>query len=157
TDGGFPLHFYAQLQRSRRIVDSSRFVADAAADRLPRLAYLWHPTSLDEHPPASISVGMDAVWQAVDAVVQAGGWQETVCLLTWDDWGGFDDHVRPPVTEYTPDNVQLAYGPRVPLLVFGGQVKPGIDSRWCSHVSITKTVLQLLGLPKLGVPRVDSD
>ena len=61
------------------------------------------------------------------------------------------------MTEYTPDNVQLAFGPRVPLLMFGGPVKAGIDSRWCSHVSIPKTVIQLLGLPNLGVARVDQD
>ena len=41
--------------------------------------------------------------------------------------------------------------------MFGGAVKPGIDSRWCSHVSIPKTAMQLLGLPALGVPRLDSD
>jgi hypothetical protein len=78
-------------------------------------------------------------------------------MLTWDDWGGYDDHVKAPVLEYTPDNVQLALGPRVPLLIFGGPVKPGIDSRWCSHVSIPKTAIQLLGLPALGVPRLDDD
>jgi hypothetical protein len=65
--------------------------------------------------------------------------------------------VRPPALEYTPDNVQLAYGPRVPLLVFGGLVKPRIDSRWCGHASIPKTAIDLLGLPALGVPRVDQD
>jgi hypothetical protein len=54
-----------------------------------------------------------------------------------------------------PDGVQIAYGPRVPLLMFGGPVTAGIDSRWNSHVSIPKTVLDLLGLPPLGVPRVD--
>ena len=69
-----------------------------------------------------------------------------VFMLTHDDWGGYDDHVRPPATEYTPDNVQLALGPRVPLLLFGGRVKRGIDSRWCSHASIAKTAMQLLGL-----------
>jgi hypothetical protein len=100
---------------------------------------------------------MGAIWQAVDAVVAAGLWPSTVFLLTWDDWGGWDDHVKTPATEYTPDNVQLAYGPRVPLLVFGGHVKPGIDSRWCSHVSIPKTAIDLLGLPPLGVPRLDQD
>ena len=73
-------------------------------------------------------------------------------MLTWDDWGGYDDHVKTPALEYTPDNVQLALGPRVPLLMFGGPVKPGIDSRWCSHVSIPKTAIDLLGLPALGVP-----
>ena len=78
-------------------------------------------------------------------------------MLTWDDWGGYDDHVKTPVLEYTPDNVQLALGPRVPLLMFGGPVKPGIDSRWCSHVSLPKTAMQLLGLPALGVPRLDDD
>jgi hypothetical protein len=36
-------------------------------------------------------------------------------------------------------------------------VKPGIDSRWCSHVSIPKTAMQLLGLPALGVARLDDD
>ena len=65
--------------------------------------------------------------------------------------------MKTPVLEYTPDNVQLAFGPRVPLLMFGGQVKPGIDSRWCSHVSIPKTAMQLLGLPALGVARLDGD
>ncbi|WP_445187292.1 alkaline phosphatase family protein [Pseudonocardia sp. Cha107L01] len=79
----------------------------------------------------------------------------TVFRLTWDDWGGFDDHVVTPNVEHTPDGVQLAYGPRVPLLMFGGRVKVGIDSRWSSHVSIGKTVLDLLGLPPLGVPRLD--
>ncbi|WP_286157068.1 alkaline phosphatase family protein [Streptomyces sp. AA4] len=76
---------------------------------------------------------------------------------TWDDWGGFDDHVATPNVEITPDGVQLAYGPRVPLLMFGGRVKPGIDHRWSWHPSIPKTVIDLLKLPKLGVPRVDGD
>ena len=49
------------------------------------------------------------------------------------------------------------YGPRVPLLMFGGRVRKRIDSRWCSHVSIPRTALQLLGLPPSGVPRLDAD
>jgi len=51
--------------------------------------------------------------------VKAGQWDDTVVLLTWDDWGGWDDHVATPNVEHTPDGVQLAYGPRVPLLMFG--------------------------------------
>ena len=41
--------------------------------------------------------------------------------------------------------------------MFGGAVPPAVDSRWCSHASVPKTALQLLGLPALGVPRVDDD
>ena len=154
---GYPLQFYAQLHQSPHIVPSAQFVADAEAGTLPPLCLMWHDAPLDEHPPADVSRGMHAIWQAVDALVRSGGWQETVFLLTWDDWGGYDDHVATPVVEYTRDNVQLAYGPRVPLLMFGGHVRGGIDGRWCSHVSIPKTAMQLLGLPGLGVPRLDTD
>ena len=153
----YPVAFYTQLKGSPNVVSSSQFIADAKAGKLPALVLLWHNSPYDEHPPANVTEGMDRIWQSVDAVVQGGGWDQTVFMLTWDDWGGYDDHVKTPVLEYTPDNVQLALGPRVPLLMFGGQVNPGIDSRWCSHVSIPKTAMQLLGLPALGVPRLDDD
>jgi hypothetical protein len=153
----YPVEFYSQLKGSANVVSSSHFMADAKAGQLPSLVFLWHNSPYDEHPPANVTEGMDTIWQSVDAAVQGGSWADTVFMLTWDDWGGYDDHVRTPVREYTPDNVQLALGPRVPLLMFGGPVKPGIDSRWCSHVSIPKTAMQLLGLPPLGVPRLDQD
>ena len=155
--GGYPVGFYTQLKGSPNVVPSSQFIADASAGTLPQLAMVWHDSPLDEHPAADVSLGMTAVWQAVDAVVQAGLWDSTVFLQTWDDWGGYDDHVATPNVEHTPDGVQLAYGPRVPLLVYGAHVTPGIDNRWCSHVTLPKTALQLLGLPALGVPRLDQD
>ena len=153
----YPFIFYKELNGSPDIVPSAQFVQDAQRNALPPLVFMYHDSPLDEHPPADVSVGMKSIWQAVDAVVQAGAWDETVFMLTWDDWGGYDDHVATPAVEYTPDNVQLAYGPRVPLLLFGGCVGPKIDSRWCSHVSVPRTALQLLGLPPLGVPRLDND
>jgi hypothetical protein len=151
----YPVAFYTQLKGSANVVSTAQFLSDTRAGSLPALVMLWHNSPLDEHPTADVTQGMDAIWQAVDAVVRSGGWDETVFMLTWDDWGGYDDHVKTPVLEYTPDNVQLAYGPRIPLLIFGGQVKSGIDSRWCGHASIPKTAIDLLGLPSLGVPRVD--
>jgi len=152
---GYPVNFYQQLKGSPDIVGSDQIVADAGAGDLPDLAMVWHDAPYDEHPVADVKLGQDKVWAAVDAVVRAGKWAETVFLLTWDDWGGFDDHVATPNLEHTPDGVQLAYGPRVPLLMFGGPVRAGIDSRWNGHTSIGKTVLDLLGLPPLGVPRLD--
>lgn len=153
----YPVSFYEQLKGSPNLVSNQKFIADAAAGNLPDLVYVWHNSGGDEHAPADIRIGMKLIWQCVDAVVKGGGWEDTVFMLTWDDWGGFDDHVATPVTEYTPDNVQLAYGPRIPLLMFGGHVKPGIDSRWSSHVAVPRTAIQLLGLPNLGVPRLDND
>jgi hypothetical protein len=149
----YPVAFYQQLKGSPNIVRSDQIVPDAA--NLPRLSMVWHDSPFDEHPVADVAKGQDKIWHAVDAIVSAGLWDSTVFLLTWDDWGGFDDHVVTPNLEHTPDGVQLAFGPRVPLLMFGGRVRAGIDSRWSSHVSIGKTVLDLLGLPPLGVPRLD--
>lgn len=150
---GYPVSFYAQLAGSPNVIKRGDLSADAAD--LPTLSMVWHDSPFDEHPPADVTQGQDAVWRAVDAVVRAGHWDDTVFLLTWDDWGGWDDHVSTPNLEHTPDGVQLAYGPRVPLLMFGGRVAAGVDSRWSSHVSIGRTVLDLLGLPPLGVARLD--
>jgi hypothetical protein len=154
---GYPVQFYAQLKGSPNIARSAQFAADAARKALPALSMIWHDSPDDEHPPANVTIGQNAVWQAIDAVVKAGLWNSTVFMLTWDDWGGYDDHVATPNVETDLQGVQLAYGPRVPLLMFGGRVKPGIDHRWSSHVTIPKTALQLLGLPPLGVPRVDDN
>src|SRR3954468_23513391 len=154
---GYPVNFYTQLRGSPNIVPTRRLVADAAAGDLPALVYVWHAGAQNEHPPADVTRGVQAVWEAVDAVVRGGGWEQTVFVLTYDDWGGYDDHSWTPATEYTPDNVQLAFGPRVPLIMFGAHVRPGIDRRWCSSASVPKTALQLLGLPALGVRRVDGN
>src|SRR4051794_21894163 len=150
---GYPVEFYTQLKGARNIVRSDPIVHDAAA--LPALSMVWHDSPYDEHPVADVTLGQSKVWQAVSAIVAAGHWNDTVFMLTWDDWGGFDDHQATPNVEHTPDGVQLAYGPRVPLIMFGGRVATRIDARWSSHVSIGRTVLDLLGLPPLGVPRLD--
>jgi hypothetical protein len=154
---GYPTRFYSQLRGSPHVVATRRFVRDAANGDLPPLVYVWHHNNDSEHPPQDVRRGMDAVWRAVDAVVRGGGWEETVFVLAYDDWGGYDDHAWTPATEYTPDNVQLAFGPRVPLIIFGGAVPSRIDHRWCSQASVLKTVMQLLGLPAIGVRRVDRD
>jgi Phosphoesterase family len=152
-ESSYPVAFYEQLKGSPNITRSDQIVADAA--QLPNLSMLWHDSPFDEHPVADVTLGHDKIWQAVSAIVAAGLWDDTVFMLTWDDWGGFDDQVVTPNVEHTPDGVQLAYGPRVPLLMFGGRVRGGIDSRWTSHVSVGKTALDLLGLPPLGVARLD--
>ena len=153
----YPVRFYTQLTGSPDVVATSRFVSDAETGALPPLVYVWHTTAQTEHPPHDVTTGMRAIWECVDAVVRGGGWQDTVFMLTYDDWGGYDDHSSTPAVEYTPDNVQLAFGPRVPLIMFGGKVRGGIDHRWSSSVSVTKTAMQVLGLPALGVARLDRD
>jgi hypothetical protein len=111
--------------------------------------------------PQYVTEGQNLTWQRVNAVVKAGGWPETVFILTWDDWGGYADHVSTPNSETVvdalhPAGFQLIGGSRIPMLMFGGQVRQGIEVNWHSHAVIPKTVIDLFGLAPFGVARVDS-
>jgi hypothetical protein len=149
-----------------RVHGPGSFVTLAHAGTLPDLCYVWSPTGYDEHPPSTpntpdyVTNGQNLVWREIDAVVAAGGWADTVFILTWDDWGGYADHITTPSIESLPDALhpdgyQAIGGSRIPLIVFGGTVVQGIETEWHSHASIAKTVIDVLDLPPLGVPRVD--
>jgi phospholipase C len=122
------------------------FLALAKSGQLPRMVYAWAPAGADEHPPQKsdpqyIERGQQAVWDRVHAVVQAGEWANTVFILTWDDWGGYADHLATPDSEREADALhpagfQIIGGARIPLIMFGGGVKQGIDNTWHSHASI---------------------
>jgi hypothetical protein len=73
-------------------------------------------------------------------------------MLSWDHGDDWDDHLATPKVAHRSDAMQCARGPQVPLLMFGGPVAAVSDSRWHSHVAITRILLQLLGLPALGCP-----
>lgn len=167
---GYPTKFYDELHTTtaaKHIHTAADFLTMAAAGTLPELVYAWSPAGYDEHPPRSnsdpgyVAHGQGLIWQRVDAVVKAGQWQNTVFILTWDDWGGYADHLATPESEVVPDALhphgfQVIGGSRIPLVMFGGWVQQGIENAWHSHASIPKTIIELFGLPKIGIPRVDT-
>jgi Phosphoesterase family len=171
----YPVMFYKELAdpTSRKSIYTStqpsddKFTAMAVAQSLPDFSLVWSPAGYDEHAPDQtanpqyVTKGQNLTWQRVDAVVKAGGWANTVFILTWDDWGGYADHVSTPNAETVidalhPAGFQLIGGSRIPMLMFGGQVRQGIDTNWHSHAVIPKTVIDLLGLRPFGIPRVDT-
>lgn len=166
--GGYPTEFYTSLTQApgnENVLPPSQFIPMAKGGTLPQICYVWSPSGYDEHPPAVsapdyISKGQDLVWQRVQAVIDGGGWEDTTFILTWDDWGGYADSVPTPDVETVPDALhpdgfQVIGGSRIPLLMFGGRVGQAVDPEWHSHASIPKTIIDLLGLPPMGVPRVD--
>jgi phospholipase C len=72
-----------------------------------------------EHPPADSARGMWYVTNLVNAIMQSEAWNETVIIVTWDDYGGFHDHVFPPAVD------EFGYGPRVPALIISPYARPG--------------------------------
>jgi hypothetical protein len=166
---GYPTKFYTSLTvapGNGNVHPPSQFIPMAKGGTLPPVCYVWSPSGYDEHPPAVsdptyVTKGQDLVWQRVQAVIDGGGWPDTTFILTWDDWGGYADTVPTPAVETVPDAIHpngyaAIGGSRIPLLMFGGKVQAGIDSLWHSHASIPKTIIELLGLPPMGVPRVDT-
>jgi hypothetical protein len=171
----YPLNYYVELGDAASLAHtftstdpaSDRFIAMATQRALPDFCLVWSPPGYDEHPPDSapdpnyVKKGHDLTWARVDAVVRAGDWLDTVFILTWDDWGGYADHVSTPnaetvIDDLHPNGFQVIGGSRIPLIMFGGHIKQGIESEWHSHASLPKTVIDLLQLPKFGVPRVDT-
>ncbi|HEY6794512.1 MAG TPA: alkaline phosphatase family protein, partial [Kineosporiaceae bacterium] len=166
---GYPTKYYASLNAAPatdNVHPPSQFIPMAKAGTLPQVCYVWSPAGYDEHPPATsnpsyVTNGHDLIWQRVQAVIDGGGWPDTTFILTWDDWGGYADGVPTPTAETAvdslhPNGFQVIGGSRIPLIMFGGRVRQGIDERWHSHASIPKTISDLLGLPAIGIPRVDT-
>jgi phospholipase C len=95
------------------------FYAQAKAGELPAVSWVVPPGEVSEHPPAPVSFGQSYVTSLVDAVMQSPDWSSTAIFLSWDDWGGFYDHVAPPSVD------QNGYGLRVPGLVISPYARQG--------------------------------
>jgi phospholipase C len=97
---------------------------DAAAQgTLPSVSWITPGRGgISEHPGTGgpISAGMAYVTKLVNAAMQGPDWDSTAIFLTWDDWGGFYDHLTPPVVDVN------GYGIRVPGIVISPWVKQGL-------------------------------
>ncbi len=137
------------------------FAIDAQAGKLPAVSWLYADQALSEHPAdtaaeksagnGNVTKGMQWTVDQVNSVVSGGLWPETVIFITWDDWGGWWDHVTPPNVEQWTDGTQFRYGGRVPCLVLSPYARNGYVSKALhSHVSIIKFCEVNFGLPALN-------
>ncbi len=127
-----------------------RFYAAAATGTLPAVSWVTPSAYLSEHGPARISDGQAYVTSLINAVMQGPDWTSTAIFLAWDDWGGFYDHVKPPVVDIN------GYGLRVPALVISPYAKRGyIDHQTLSFDAYNKFIEDVfLGGQRLD-PRTD--
>jgi phospholipase C len=114
---------------------SQNFFSNAAAGTLPAVSWVVPNGKNSEHPPASIANGQAWVTSVVNAVMQSPDWKSSAIFLSWDDWGGFYDHVVPPTV-----NGQ-GLGIRVPGLVMSPFARAGyIDHQQLSTDSYLKFI-----------------
>ena len=90
---------------------------------------------VSEHPPAPISKGQAYVTTLVNSIMGSRCWKSSAIFVSWDDWGGFYDHVVPPSVD------ENGYGIRVPGLVISPYAKRGyIDHQQLSHDAYLKFI-----------------
>ena len=129
----------------RFVVTEPEFVPDALAGRLPAVSWLTPPVGLSEHPPGSVCDGENWTARAVDAVMRGPEWRSTAIVLTWDDFGGFYDHVAPPHVDL------FGLGPRVPAIVISPWARRGyVDSAPLEFSSVLRMIERLHGLRPLA-------
>ena len=108
------------------------------AGKLPQVSWVVPDSVHSEHPLAKISDGQAHVTRIINAIMNSPYWQNTAIFVSWDDWGGFYDHV-PPVTVD-----QNGYGLRVPGLVISAYARPGyIDHQTLSFDAYAKFIEDL--------------
>jgi phospholipase C len=99
-----------------------RVVRDIRNDALPPVTWITPRFELSEHPEYSFCHGENWSTQVIDAIMRSPMWKDTAIFLTWDDYGGFYDHVPPP------DVDRMGFGFRVPLLVISPYAVDGTVS-----------------------------
>jgi phospholipase C len=132
TDGGFQesngyiwtvydaiRHIRGSSAWKEHIVSVNQFAIDAAAGNLPSVSWISTPSEYSEHPPASICVGENWSVTLLQALAGGANWADSAMFLTWDDFGGFYDHVAPDQVDY------FGLGFRVPFLVISPFAKAG--------------------------------
>jgi phospholipase C len=122
---------------------------------LPQVSFIVPSFSMgwDEHPPADISVGMGIQRELITALQQSSAWAGAAYILTYDESGGFFDHLPPPKLD------AYGLGIRVPTWVISPFAKPGhIEPALYEHTSVLKFIEAVFGLPTLAsiIHRFDS-
>src|SRR5262249_7897010 len=160
--------FFADVQAHMDHVQPlSQYFADAAAGTLPQVAFI-EPTYIgtvteesDEHPPANIHVGQQFTSPITDALMRRPNWSSSAFSLTYDEHGGYYDHIAPPPAP-TPDGIPPMLGPadvpaafdyygvRVPFVVMSPFSKPHfVSHRVSDHTSILAFIERRFGLDPL--------
>jgi phospholipase C len=136
-----PFEFYSQFSDNPTYMkDLDDLATDLGQASLPTLSFVKHVTYLNEHPGynTTISQGVAAVQGTVGLILSSPYANDTLILVTWDEGGGFFDHVAPPPNNGADNK---PYGTRVPLLALGRFAKKGyISHTVMEHSSILKFI-----------------
>jgi phospholipase C len=125
------------------VANTSRFITEVENDQLPNFSFVVPTWLYSEHPPTDIQLGDAWVGQLVSAIEHSAEWRTTAIFITYDEGGGFWDHVAPPIAS------RFGYGTRTPMVVISPWVRPGIFHAQTTNMSILAFMDRLWGMRPL--------
>jgi len=123
------------------------YFTDLKQGTLPSVSWIVpsFTRGLDEHPPADVSVGMALVQEMVDGLRNSSSWASSAYIHTYDEAGGYFDHVAPPQVD------AYGLGIRVPTWVISPYAKPrSLEPTVYEHTSTLKLIETVFNLPTLA-------
>ncbi len=134
------------------------FLRDAAQGTLPAVSYVEPPMlleaidglSLDDHPHGDVRNGEFTMNEVYQAITSSPAWARTVLVITFDEWGGFFDHVPPRTAPDTDPGLTGLRGFRVPTLLISPYAQRGaVAHQTYDHTSVLKLIEWRHGLAPL--------
>jgi len=133
-----PLPLFGDVQQDHQLhnIQTLRSYRHAARKgTLPAVSWIVPSGANSDHPPASVHRSQAYVTAIINAAMKSPDWKSTAIFLSWDDWGGFYDHVVPPAVD------QNGYGLRVPAMVISPYARKGfIDHQTLSSDAYLKFI-----------------
>ena len=140
------LTFFKKWQNDQRLkFTEDDYHADLQAGTLPQVSFLITEELISEHPPTDIQMGQQKMSDVINALMSSSSWKSSALFLTYDEGGGFFDHVAPPQVD------AYGLGMRVPMLVISPYAKRGyVSGQLYEHSSILKFIERRFELPSLA-------
>ena len=149
---GYIWSAYAAIRRyrenpekwQRHMFPVDRVVQDIRANELPPVTWITPRFELSEHPEYNFCHGENWSTRVINAIMRSDMWSSTAIFLTWDDYGGFYDHVPPPQVD------GFGFGIRVPMIVLSPYARAGqVSHELGEFSSVLRFIEDNWGLTKL--------
>jgi phospholipase C len=129
------------------VIPQTQLLSDIPNGTLPAVSWVIPDGKASDHANANTGEGPSWIASVVNAIGQSQYWNDTDIIITWDDWGGWYDHVAPPISRTNSYEI----GFRVPLIV----VSPYAKAAYISHTqhdfgSILKFIETTFNLSTVG-------
>ncbi len=131
------------LPAGASLATTTRFLSDLADGTLPNFSFVRPGVGYSEEPPEDVGEGDLWLGQLLAAIARSPEWGSTAVFVTYDEGGGFYDHVSPPRVE------AYGYGTRTPMVIVSPYARRGVLAPMTTNLSVLAFLEHVFGLPPI--------